>query len=120
MFTDPGDRRFVGMWWGGFFLCGVLLLVLAVPFLAFPKTLRREKERIRLQEKSKPAAITAGLSGGVDQEKATASSAAPPGGNTSSLKRNQHPNNSSCCSKVMGEWFSLCFSSLLWLLKYTN
>ncbi|KAL7741793.1 hypothetical protein ACLKA6_000398 [Drosophila palustris] len=43
----PGDRRWVGMWWGGFLLCGVVLLVVAVPFFSFPKVLTREKKKIR-------------------------------------------------------------------------
>lgn len=51
---DPGDRRWVGMWWGGFLLCGLLLVMVAIPFYAFPKTLQREKEKIRLLEKSRP------------------------------------------------------------------
>ncbi|XP_071442039.1 solute carrier organic anion transporter family member 3A1 [Hetaerina americana] len=50
---DPGDRRWVGMWWGGFLLCGLLLVLVSVPFFAFPKTLHREKERIRLMEKAR-------------------------------------------------------------------
>ena len=39
-FSDPGDRRWVGMWWGGFLLCGLLLILVAIPFYAFPKTLQ--------------------------------------------------------------------------------
>lgn len=50
----PDDTRWVGMWWGGFLVCGILLVFVAVPFFAFPKTLLREKEKIRLMEKSKP------------------------------------------------------------------
>jgi hypothetical protein len=42
-FSDPGDRRWVGMWWGGFLLCGLLLVMVAVPFYAFPKTLQVRK-----------------------------------------------------------------------------
>lgn len=53
---DPGDRRWVGMWWGGFLLCGLLLILVAIPFYTFPKTLQREKEKIRMLEKSKPDA----------------------------------------------------------------
>ncbi|XP_034253759.1 solute carrier organic anion transporter family member 5A1, partial [Thrips palmi] len=51
---DPGDHRWVGMWWGGFLLCGLLLILVAIPFFSFPKTLTREKEKIRLVEKSLP------------------------------------------------------------------
>ncbi|XP_069678544.1 solute carrier organic anion transporter family member 3A1 [Periplaneta americana] len=54
---DPGDRRWVGMWWGGFLLCGFLLILVAIPFFAFPKTLQREKEKIRLMEKSRPEQV---------------------------------------------------------------
>ncbi|EDV98917.1 GH13584 [Drosophila grimshawi] len=43
----PGDRRWVGLWWGGFLLCGVILLMVAVPFFSFPKVLTREKKKIR-------------------------------------------------------------------------
>ncbi|XP_023290281.1 solute carrier organic anion transporter family member 3A1 isoform X2 [Orussus abietinus] len=50
---DPGDHRWVGMWWGGFLLCGLLLILVAIPFFSFPKTLQREKEKIRIIEKSK-------------------------------------------------------------------
>jgi hypothetical protein len=28
------------MWWGGFLLCGLLLILVAIPFYAFPKTLQ--------------------------------------------------------------------------------
>ncbi|KAI9586199.1 solute carrier organic anion transporter family member 4A1 [Glossina fuscipes] len=44
---DPGDRRWVGMWWGGFLLCGVMLLIVAIPFFSFPKVLTHEKKKIR-------------------------------------------------------------------------
>lgn len=54
VFLDPDDTRWVGMWWGGFLVCGILLILVAVPFFAFPKTLLKEKEKIRLMEKSKP------------------------------------------------------------------
>ncbi|EEB20444.1 organic anion transporter, putative [Pediculus humanus corporis] len=52
----PDDTRWVGMWWGGFLICGVLLIAVSIPFFAYPKTLLREKEKIRLMEKSKPDA----------------------------------------------------------------
>ncbi|XP_050346406.1 solute carrier organic anion transporter family member 5A1 [Nymphalis io] len=52
---DPGDHRWVGMWWGGFLLCGLLLILVAIPFFSFPKVLVREKEKIRLVEKAAAA-----------------------------------------------------------------
>lgn len=53
--TGPGDHRWVGMWWGGFLLCGFLLILVAIPFFSFPKVLVREKEKIRLVEKAAAA-----------------------------------------------------------------
>lgn len=41
------------MWWGGFLLCGLLLILVAIPFFSFPKTLYREKEKIKIFEKNK-------------------------------------------------------------------
>lgn len=52
-FVDPGDHKWIGMWWGGFLLCGLLLTLVAIPFFSFPKTLQREKEKIRIIEKNK-------------------------------------------------------------------
>lgn len=43
------------MWWGGFLLCGLLLILVAIPFFSFPKVLVREKEKIRLVEKAAAA-----------------------------------------------------------------
>lgn len=50
---DPGNHRWVGMWWGGFLLCGLLLIFVAIPFFSFPKTLQHEKEKIKIIEKNK-------------------------------------------------------------------
>ncbi|CAG9855283.1 unnamed protein product [Phyllotreta striolata] len=58
---DPGDSRWVGMWWGGFLLCGFLLVIVSIPFFSFPKVLTHEKEKIRLMEKA-AAATGAGTS----------------------------------------------------------
>lgn len=44
---DPMDRRWIGMWWGGFLMCGFLLLIVAIPFFSFPKVLTREKKKLR-------------------------------------------------------------------------
>ncbi|XP_041974935.1 solute carrier organic anion transporter family member 5A1 [Aricia agestis] len=52
---NPGDHRWIGMWWGGFLLCGLLLILVAIPFFSFPKVLVREKEKIRLVEKAAAA-----------------------------------------------------------------
>lgn len=42
----PSDPRWVGAWWGGFIICGGLLLMLSVPFLAFPKKLIKEQKKL--------------------------------------------------------------------------
>ncbi|XP_018566773.1 solute carrier organic anion transporter family member 5A1 [Anoplophora glabripennis] len=52
---DAGDSRWVGMWWGGFLLGGLLLITVSMPFFSFPKVLTHEKEKIRLMEKAAAA-----------------------------------------------------------------
>lgn len=47
------------MWWGGFLLGGLLLILVSIPFFAFPKVLTHEKEKIRLMEKAAAAASSA-------------------------------------------------------------
>lgn len=49
---ESGDHRWIGMWWGGFLICGLLLIIIAIPFFSFPKTLQREKEKIKILEKT--------------------------------------------------------------------
>lgn len=46
------------MWWGGFLLCGILLIFVSVPFFSFPKVLTHEKEKIRLMEKAAAASTS--------------------------------------------------------------
>ena len=70
------------MWWGGFLVCGVLILLISIPFFAFPKELKREKRKVYLDEKFKnPAAAGAGdgatTAGGVGGGKGGSSQAAP-------------------------------------------
>lgn len=48
---SPHDPQWVGAWWGGFIICGALLLIVAVPFFAFPKTLTKDKEKRMMLEK---------------------------------------------------------------------
>lgn len=67
-FSDPGDRRWIGMWWGGFLLCGILLLVVAIPFFSFPKVLTREKKKLRNLEEQNPKAMAAGNSNSLPRQ----------------------------------------------------
>lgn len=46
----PVHPRWVGAWWGGFLIIGILLLLVAIPFFAFPKSLKREKRKVILEE----------------------------------------------------------------------
>lgn len=46
------------MWWGGFLLCGLLLLLVAIPFFSFPKVLTREKKKLRSLEHNLKPMIT--------------------------------------------------------------
>lgn len=49
------------MWWGGFLLCGLLLLIVAIPFFSFPKVLTREKKKLRnIEEQHLKAAAVSG------------------------------------------------------------
>ena len=45
-----GHPRWIGAWWAGFVLLGLLLLIIALPFFAFPRTLRRDRQRKRYTE----------------------------------------------------------------------
>ncbi len=38
--ADSSDRHWVGMWWGGFLICGLGLILIAIPFFFFPKELK--------------------------------------------------------------------------------
>ncbi|XP_043213019.1 solute carrier organic anion transporter family member 5A1-like isoform X2 [Amphibalanus amphitrite] len=53
--ADTSDPRWVGMWWGGFLICGIGMFVLGAPFFLFPKSLECEKQRVREEEKAKEA-----------------------------------------------------------------
>lgn len=77
------------MWWGGFLLCGLLLLFVAIPFFSFPKVLTREKKKLRNIEeqnlKSNGGVSSGGNSSG--------------GGNSNSLPR-QQPQNATTAQNV--------------------
>ncbi|GFR75410.1 solute carrier organic anion transporter family member [Elysia marginata] len=60
---SPSSPRWVGAWWGGFIICGLLLLPLAPIFFAYPRVLVADRRRV-LDAKVKDA------------------EAAPPGGGT--------------------------------------
>jgi len=46
--ADSSDRHWIGMWWGGFLVCGASLVVISIPFFFFPKELKVMKSaRVR-------------------------------------------------------------------------
>lgn len=79
---DSSDRHWVGMWWGGFLICGLALIFISFPFFFFPKELKKEKAKVYIDDKYHHAAEPSirpksngdGLGGG--QKTASATSAA--------------------------------------------
>ena len=49
----PIHPRWVGAWWGGFLIIGLLLLLVSVPFFTFPKSLKKEKWKVVMEESLK-------------------------------------------------------------------
>lgn len=45
----PGHPRWIGAWWAGFILLGVLLILISIPFFAFPKGLPKNKTENELR-----------------------------------------------------------------------
>jgi len=50
-YTDSTDRNWIGMWWGGFLICGASLILISIPFFFFPKELKKEKVKVYIDEK---------------------------------------------------------------------
>lgn len=74
------------MWWGGFLLCGLLLLIVAIPFFSFPKVLTREKKKLRNIEEQN-------LKAGVSNSNSLPRQQQPPTSNTSTLPNNASAQN---------------------------
>nr|QLF98518.1 organic anion transporting protein [Ixodes scapularis] len=62
----PGSARWIGAWWAGFVPCGIFLVLVAVPFFAFPKSLQREKQRLKREEEYLSGTKLVGLGQKVD------------------------------------------------------
>ncbi|KAF8796526.1 Solute carrier organic anion transporter like protein [Argiope bruennichi] len=60
-FEDPGygpeDPRWIGAWWLGFFVQGIILLVCAVPLALFPKRLPGQKVHQDISKEKGPSLI---------------------------------------------------------------
>ncbi|KAF7493582.1 Solute carrier organic anion transporter family member 3A1 [Sarcoptes scabiei] len=41
----PGHTKWIGAWWAGFILLGLLLLIISIPFFIFPKSLKSKKRK---------------------------------------------------------------------------
>ncbi|KAK7091377.1 solute carrier organic anion transporter family member 5A1-like [Littorina saxatilis] len=54
---NPGHPQWIGAWWGGFIICGLLLFLLAFPFLGYPRVLVQAKRRL-LEQKTKEQLMT--------------------------------------------------------------
>lgn len=56
---DPGfktkDPRWVGAWWLGFIVLGVLIFIFSLPMILFPKRFPQKKIPASLQKKKKEA-----------------------------------------------------------------
>lgn len=75
------------MWWGGFLLCGLLLLIVAIPFFSFPKVLTREKKKLRnIEEQNLKAAAVSGSN-------SLPRTQPPPGSKSSTLPQNNASQN---------------------------
>ncbi|XP_071941606.1 solute carrier organic anion transporter family member 4C1-like isoform X2 [Antedon mediterranea] len=53
---SPGDPQWVGAWWIGYLICGLLIAVFALPILAYPRTLRRSRD----SDDDRPKSISEG------------------------------------------------------------
>lgn len=81
------------MWWGGFFLCGLLLLIVAIPFFSFPKVLTREKKKLRnIEEQNLKSA-------GVSNSNSLPRQQQAPNSKVSTLQNNATPPQSSTVTK---------------------
>lgn len=67
----PGSARWIGAWWVGFVLCAIFLMMVAVPFFAFPKSLQREKLHMEREEEYISATKMVGITQKVEVWKAS-------------------------------------------------
>ncbi|KAH3712847.1 hypothetical protein DPMN_072605 [Dreissena polymorpha] len=57
---SPAHPRWIGAWWGGFIICGLVLFAIAVPFLMFPQVLVEEKRKV-LESKAREELLAPSL-----------------------------------------------------------
>uniref|UniRef100_A0A4W3I9W0 Kazal-like domain-containing protein n=1 Tax=Callorhinchus milii TaxID=7868 RepID=A0A4W3I9W0_CALMI len=48
----PNDARWVGAWWLGFLIAGVLIIIAAIPLFFFPKSMPSKGERKKIEKKA--------------------------------------------------------------------
>lgn len=89
------------MWWGGFLLCGLLLLVVAIPFFSFPKVLTREKKKLRnIEEQNLKANVSNTNSLPRQQQAAGSKTSTLPQNTTSTQNAPSNPTKSPSSSKI--------------------
>lgn len=82
------------MWWGGFLICGVLLILVAIPFFSFPKVLTYERKKLRKLEMINSAASSHNKSGSLQrtqQQQQATSATTGMSASSSQLTAAQHP-----------------------------
>lgn len=89
------------MWWGGFLLCGLLLLVVAIPFFSFPKVLTREKKKLRnIEEQNLKANVSNTNSLPRQQQAAGSKTSTLPQNTASTQNAPPNPTKSPSSSKI--------------------
>ncbi|KAI1285077.1 Solute carrier organic anion transporter family member 5A1 [Halotydeus destructor] len=53
----PGSPRWIGAWWAGFILLGVLLILVSIPFLLFPKRLVVKRDQVKVNSLADAAVV---------------------------------------------------------------
>ncbi|CAG2161778.1 unnamed protein product [Oppiella nova] len=54
---SPGHPKWIGAWWAGFIMLGILLIIISIPFFAFPKSLKpksRSDKHMRSLQSAEP------------------------------------------------------------------
>lgn len=105
----PDDPRWIGAWWGGFLLCGVLLFFSALFMFGFPQSLpgKEVEEGLESEQAMLPSSLPQ------DYEKSK-----PNNGVLQNYQPNS--NNLSCCQQLRGLCASIWLQSLYTVTQPLN